>query len=202
MNLPEGTSTGDPCRELLDGTYIVDLHTFIDERGDLAELYRTEWFDEPVIQINYTRNKAGVMRGAHFHLRRNEHVIIASGQAVFGIHDARPGSPTHGKSAMLDLSADKLQMIYIPAGVVHSIYSKTESLMLVGQTAYYERGDEFDCHYNDPALGFSWPVKDPNLLTMSDRDRTAGKLSQVKSLIPDWQQSSRKQPKSIVPASV
>ena len=200
--LPEGTKTGNPYHEILNGTFVVDLHTFADTRGDLAELYRTEWFNEEVRQINYTRNEPGTMRGAHFHLQRNEHIIIASGSALFGLHDARPGSPTEGKSAMLNLSADKLQMIYVPTGVVHSIYSPTENIMLVGQTSYYQRADEYDCFYNDPDLNFSWPITDVSKLVISQRDKTAGSLTKARTAIPNWQPASRKLPTELGVAPV
>ncbi|MFO0704857.1 MAG: dTDP-4-dehydrorhamnose 3,5-epimerase family protein [Candidatus Andersenbacteria bacterium] len=184
--LPEGTKHGNPYREVLSGTFVVDLRMFTDERGSIAELYRTEWFKQKTVQWNHTLNKAGVMRGAHVHLKRSEHVIIAQGESVFGMHDARPGSPTEGQALLLRLSGKKLQMLYIPTGVVHSIYSQTESIMLVGQTSYYERADEYDCYFNDPALKFTWPVTNPAQLIMTERDRTAGPLSALKKIVPVW----------------
>jgi|GEM_PF-6035878 len=184
--LPEGTNRGNPYREILSGTFVVDITMFTDKRGSIAELYRTSWFKTPTIQWNHTFNKATVMRGAHAHLTRNEHVIIAHGKSVFGVHDARPGSPTEGKAVMLNLSADKLQMVFIPSGVVHSVYAQTDSIMLVGQDSYYKREDEYDCYFNDPPLNFTWPVTDTTKMIMTERDLTAGPLTALKKVVPKW----------------
>lgn len=169
---------------------MVDLTMFTDKRGVLTELYRKSWFDTETLQWNYTFNKKNVMRGAHVHLKRDEHIVIAHGASRFGLHDARPGSPTEGRAVMLDLSAEKLQMLYVPHGVVHSVYANTDSIMLVGQSSYYERADEFDCQFNDPGLNFSWPVTDPDKMIMTERDRTAGTLTDLKKVVPVWQKAT------------
>ncbi len=184
--LPEGTNHGNPYREILSGVFVVDLTMFTDERGTLTELYRQSWFDTATLQWNYTFNKATVMRGAHAHLKRNEHIVFAHGTARIGLHDARPGSPTEGKAVMLDLSEKKLQLLYVPAGVVHCIYAPTDNIMLVGQSSYYERADEYDCNFNDPALGFSWAAVDHDQLIMTERDQQAGPLSALKKVVPEW----------------
>ena len=185
--LTEGTSKGNRVQEILEGTYIVDLTMNSDQRGTLSEIFRKSWFTRETLQWNYTLNNANVMRGAHVHLKRNEHIIIAHGEVVFGIKDLRKGSPTEGVSRTLTLSPKKMQMLYVPTGVVHGLYSVTESIMLVGQTAYYERGDELDCFYKDHALGFTWPDGKP---TMSDRDRDAGPLRELLKIVPPWKPAS------------
>jgi dTDP-4-dehydrorhamnose 3,5-epimerase len=184
ITLAEGTKKGNSAQEILNGTYVVDLTMNKDERGSVTEIYRKNWSGRLAPQWNHTVSEANVMRGAHVHFKRNEHLILADGELIVGLRDIRPGSPTFGHSRMLTLSAKKLQMIYMPTGILHALYAVSRCVFLVGQTAYYERADEIDCFYNDPALDFKWPDVDP---IMTERDRNAPPLSSILKLVPAWQ---------------
>jgi dTDP-4-dehydrorhamnose 3,5-epimerase len=116
--------------------------------------------------------RAGTLRGMHAHVGSDDVRIVVEGRVVLGLKDLRPGSPTHGNAALLELSADEYTAVTIPAGVAHGLFAQSNALVLVALTA--EEEDEYGCAWNDPGLGIEWP-EEPQYL--SERDRRAGSLA-------------------------
>jgi dTDP-4-dehydrorhamnose 3,5-epimerase len=107
------------------------------------------------------------MRGVHCHLDHDDFVVIATGEFAFGLVDARPNSPTSGRSMMFDL--DTTRAIVIPAGVAHGFYARDEGVMLVGVTEEFDPAATLRCRFDDPELGLEWPSAS-RLVSELDRD--------------------------------
>lgn len=102
---------------------LIPLTTHSDQRGDLTEIFRSEWHDSPApVQWSVSRSRANVLRGVHAHGRNWDYVCVAEGDLIVGLHDLRTMRPTV-PSAMLRLSGARLQMLVIPPGVAHGFYS-------------------------------------------------------------------------------
>jgi dTDP-4-dehydrorhamnose 3,5-epimerase len=99
------------------------LGKYLDERGWLAELYRSDEIDPrfmPVMSyISMTR--PGIARGPHEH-RDQADCFAFIGPSVFKVYlwDARPDSPTRGTRQTLFAGSDSPAMVIVPAGVVHA----------------------------------------------------------------------------------
>ena len=167
--------TGTPLPpDLPEGVVLRTLTVHRDERGWLSEIFRQE--ASPGIaplQWNAVRSRAGVLRGVHVHARHADHIVLIQGRASFGLHDLRPASPTHGRTALVELSDERLATLTIPPGVAHGFYFHEPALLVYGVNSYWSPDDEMGCHWADPELGIAWPAADP---TLSPRDAAAGRL--------------------------
>jgi len=161
------------------GVEIISLITHRDERGWLTEIYRQKW---PVgiqpCQWNATSSDTNVLRGVHVHYKHTDYLVLLRGRLSAGLYDARPKSPTHRMSRVVDIHCDKISALRIPAGVMHGFYSHEPTLYIYGVDSYFDPDDELGCHWADPRLRLTWPCKNPKL---SDRDLQAGPLADVEA---------------------
>lgn len=99
------------------------LAKFLDERGWLAELFRSdelpEWFRPDMAYISMT--VPGVARGPHEHVEQSDYFCFI-GPANFKIYlwDARKDSPTYGTKQLLYAGSDAPLSLLVPPGVVHA----------------------------------------------------------------------------------
>lgn len=102
---------------------IRDLTKFIDDRGWLTELYRTDEVPGPhnpvmgYISITFP----GVARGPHEH-RDQADFFAFLGPSNFKVYlwDSRKGSPSYGTRQIVYAGEDAPKTVIIPAGVVHA----------------------------------------------------------------------------------
>ena len=154
----------------------VPLTTFGDDRGDLAEMWRESWPISPLRQWNVVRTMAGVVRGVHVHPWHTDAICVVTGRVSCGLFDARPDSPTSGRSVMLELDAEALELVMIPPGVMHGFAFVTDTVLLNAMDREYDPSDDIAIAWNDPGLGLSWPFDNPIL---SARDQNAGPLAEI-----------------------
>lgn len=154
------------------GVRLLELVDHEDERGVFREIFRTPWAAGPSpVQWNMAWSKANVLRGVHVHPTHVDHLTMASGEMILGLHDFRPRSPTAGLSAMIRLRGDDPHLAEIPTGVAHGFYFPVDSVHVYGVSRLFSGHDDFSCRWNDPALNLDWPTEAPIL---SDRDQAAG----------------------------
>ncbi|RAK66586.1 dTDP-4-dehydrorhamnose 3,5-epimerase family protein [Phenylobacterium kunshanense] len=172
MNYPTAREALSRSLPLPKDIRILELKDHGDERGVFREIFRTPWAAGPVpMQWNMAWSKPGVLRGVHVHPSHVDHLTVAIGEMILGLHDFRPDSPTAGLSAMLRLQGDDPHLVEIPTGVAHGFYFPVASMHVYGVSRLYAGPDDFACRWNDPELKFAWPTEAPIL---SDRDRAAG----------------------------
>jgi dTDP-4-dehydrorhamnose 3,5-epimerase len=176
--------------ELVDvgiaGTWLVPLTRHPDERGFVAEMFRRSWVPsmDEMLQANLSRSEANVLRGLHFHRRQADYWTVLSGTALVGLYDLRRGSPTEGKKAEVELTAEVLRCLYIPKGVAHGFYTPGGVLLQYLVDRYYTGDDEFGVAWDDPDLGIAWQASAPIL---SERDRTNPSFTLVLREAPPFQ---------------
>jgi dTDP-4-dehydrorhamnose 3,5-epimerase len=158
---------------------VLDPHQ--DHRGRLVEIHRSEWGlgIEPV-QWNAVSSRANVLRGVHVHLQHTDYITVATGHMALGLCDLRPGSPTEGQSALLDLTEAEPLGVVIPVGVAHGFYFPEPSLVVYSVSHTWQTTDELGCRWDDPGLGIEWPCTAP---VLSERDATAGSLSALRAAV-------------------
>lgn len=172
------------AEELLAGTWLQPLLAHRDARGVVAELYRAEWAERgPAVQWTMILSDAGVLRGVHVHALHTDYLTVLVGCASLRLRDLRPGSPTAGRIARVDLREEEPSRLIIPPGVAHGLYFARRTAFVLGLDRPYDSDDEIGCHWRDPDLGFDWPVVEPRL---SERDAALPPLRALTGRIPPW----------------
>jgi dTDP-4-dehydrorhamnose 3,5-epimerase len=169
-----------PVDSIIDGVVIRELKRHGDSRGGFTETYRQEWFDGPaMVQGNRSDSAAGTIRGLHFHRKQADYWICLAGRILVCLHDLRQSSPTVGVTQGVVIDGSTNAGIYIPPGVVHGFGALEDSTLTYLVDNYYDGADEFGVRYDDPQIGFDWPIADPIL---SERDSTCPTID---ALAPD-----------------
>ncbi|HWO70643.1 MAG TPA: dTDP-4-dehydrorhamnose 3,5-epimerase family protein [Actinomycetota bacterium] len=173
----------------IEGALLLGLPTHTDGRGSLSEVFRRAWVPgaREVVQANLSVSRPGVLRGLHFHRRQADYWCFLAGPAFVGLYDLRRGSPTEGRKAELLLDpAEGLRALYLPPGVAHGFYAVGEVRLLYLVDAYFTGEDEHGLAWDDPAVGISWPSREP---VLSDRDREGPPLAEARAAAPSWRGS-------------
>lgn len=156
---------------------------FQDSRGFFTETYREDQFAEMglptrFVQDNHSRSVKGTVRGLHFQWEppMGKLMRVTLGTAFLVAVDIRKGSPTLGKWAGVEASAENRKEVWAPAGFARGFCVVSEHAEIQYKcTGLYNNRAESGVLWNDPAIGIDWPVKDPIL---SDKDRKAQTLAQ------------------------
>ena len=173
MTVARDRRTPDVAVEI-EGVIVRPRVMHLDHRGAVSELFRADEDGgfEPR-QWHALISRAGTLRGMHLHLRHWDYKLVVAGREALVLKDLRRGSQSEGGAARIELSAAELTSVTIPPGVAHGLYSYENSVTLVGSSAFYDPGDEFEFRWDDPELGASWPATPIHL---SERDRNAQPL--------------------------
>lgn len=159
-----------------------------DERGYFAELFRLSALRDLAGPIDFVQEneslsaKVGTIRGLHFQIDpfAQGKLVRCTAGAVFDVAvDLRKGSPTYGKWAAVELSPEKGNQLWIPAGFAHGFCTlKPDSVLNYKVTAYYSAEHDKGVTWDDPAIGIAWPaLADP--ATLSAKDRAQPRLADL-----------------------
>lgn len=165
--------------EPIDGVLVARLKVWADERGQFVETFRKEWFPQrrwERVQTNHSESQAGVLRGLHYHHHQVDYWYVPRGMIRVGFADLRPGSPTYGASAALEMGEQNPVGVYIPIGVAHGFVALTDSTLVYVVDNYYDNSDENGVAWNDPQLRVPWSVEQPIL---SPRDQANPRLADI-----------------------
>lgn len=166
---------------------VIEPAVFADERGWFMESFNEQRFHTELaklglsiprafVQDNHSCSRTGVLRGLHF--QRAPHaqgklVRVVQGAAWDVAVDIRPGSPTFGQWAGLELSAENHRMLWIPEGFAHGFIAlQDDTHFLYKTTDYYARDCEGALRWDDPHIGIEWPLQDLTPL-LAPKDATA-----------------------------
>ncbi|MBI1921537.1 MAG: dTDP-4-dehydrorhamnose 3,5-epimerase family protein [Geobacter sp.] len=99
------------------------MSKFIDERGWLAELFRSDETPAEIMPVmSYiSMTQPGVARGPHEHLEQTDYFCFL-GPSNFKVYlwDHREGSPSRGVKQVLYAGMDAPRIVIVPPGVVHA----------------------------------------------------------------------------------
>lgn len=89
-----------------------------DERGSFTEILKS--VDRGQVSVNIAR--PGVTKGNHWHHTKNEKFVVVSGRALIRFR-------RHGSNEIFEyhVSGDKLEVVDIPTGYVHSIINEGDT---------------------------------------------------------------------------
>jgi len=151
---------------------LIRAQAFIDSRGFFLESYRQPVFQQHGIphhflQDNISHSIRGVLRGLHYqkHPKAQAKFVIPVQGEIFDVAvDIRRGSPTYSQWTGSNLSAERHEMLYVPAGFAHGFCVLSEAAtVLYKVSAEYAPDCERGIRWNDPDLGIIWPCTAPVL---------------------------------------
>ena len=168
---------------LLDvaGALVFDLPGGEDKRGRGVELFREDRVTEALgrnfvpVQTSLLHNNEGTLRGLHLAagLRQGKLITGVAGQIWDVLFDFRPGSPTRGLYAGVELSGAHPESIYCPPGVAHGFVSlASNSIVTLTVDVLFSGVPEYAIEAFDSELGIPWPVPE-SACVRSDRDMSA-----------------------------
>ena len=157
---------------------------FADARGDFRELYRADRYaaaglTAAFVQDNLSRSRRGVLRGLHLQYPDPQGKLVSAldGAVLDVAVDVRRGSPTFGRVAAIELTAENAVQLWIPPGFAHGFVVLSETAVFAYKcTAPYSPGNELTVRWDDPALDIDWGVAAPIL---SEKDAAAPMLAEI-----------------------
>lgn len=175
----------------IEGVYIIESDCYGDNRGWFMETYNKEKFHELGIDnvfvqdnMSYSAQK-GTLRGLHYQkapYSQAKLVRCTKGKVIDVAVDLRIGSPTYGKWASCELTAENKRMFFIPKGMAHGFLTLTDDVEFQYKCdELYNKEAEGGIRYNDPTINVDWgsllngiePVlseKDKTLLTLKENE--------------------------------
>ena len=162
----------------LKGLLVLQAQIFRDERGLFFESYRQSRYAEAGIDIEFTQDnisfsKKNTLRGLHYQETPGQAklVTVVHGSIWDVAVDIRPGSPTYGQWAGVELNDENFKQFFIPVGFAHGYCVLSDFARVQYKvSAPFDAATERTIAWNDPGLAVDWPVKNPIL---SSRDRLA-----------------------------
>jgi dTDP-4-dehydrorhamnose 3,5-epimerase len=167
----------------IDGIWIIQNETHVDQRGSFQEWFQSESFQEYTgvnfipKQANSSFSKKGVVRGIHYSTSeagQAKLVTCMNGEILDVIFDLRRDSKTFGQFASIPLKAHDGKSIYISEGLGHAFMSLQDNSNLVYLlSSTYDPSTEHTVHPLDATFGFKWPMEG---IILSERDSLAPSL--------------------------
>lgn len=154
----------------LAGCFELIPKAFNDARGRFVKTFHEQAFTEKGLETNfaeeyYSVSHKNVIRGMHFQLPPMDHikmVYCVAGEVLDVVVDLRVGSATYGQHALFELSAEKANSIYIPKGMAHGFFSRTEqSIMMYKVGTIYSSLHDAGILWN--SVNVPWPTIEPIL---------------------------------------
>lgn len=162
----------------IEGLLVLEPRVFEDDRGaffesfNLARFREATGLDVDFVQDNHSISHKGVLRGLHYQAAphaQGKLVRVVRGAAWDVAVDIREGSPTYGKWAAVELSAENRKQFWIPEGFAHGFLALEDGTeFLYKTTAYWHGPSERTIRWDDPAIGVKWPVSGPPILSAKD----------------------------------
>ena len=161
-----------------------------DHRGWFCETFRLAWF-EPLglprewVQDNHSLSgPIGTLRGLHYQVAPKAQaklLRVLRGAVLDVAVDIRRSSPTFGKHAIQELSAENGLQLCIPAGFAHGFVTLApDTEVLYKVTEYYSPEHERGILWNDPDLGIPWGIA-AEAANLSGRDTKHPRLKDLPS---------------------
>lgn len=158
----------------LPGCFEIQPRVFQDDRGRLVKHRHQQTFQDLGLtdsfgEAYWSVSQKGVLRGLHFQLPpygQIKCVTCVHGTLLDVAVDLRKDSPTYGQHVMVELSAEKGNMLYVPAGMAHGFYALTDgAIMLANNSAMYAPSHDGGIRWD--SCGIQWPDMSP---TVSEKD--------------------------------
>lgn len=161
----------------IEGVCLIEPEPIPDNRGFLAIGWNAEEFaarglETRIAQANISYNKVrGTLRGMHWQAEPHGEVKLVRctrGAIYDAAVDLRPDSPTFGRWAAAELTADNRRMLYVPVGFAHGFQTLADDCEVFYQvSAPYAPDAARGFRWDDADVDIRWPLP---VERISDRD--------------------------------
>lgn len=141
---------------------------FEDRRGWFCETWNAARLAEAGFSVGFCQDNqslsraVGTLRGLHFQAppHAQAKLVRCLRGRIFDVAvDIRRASPTFGKWAGLELSADNGKQLFIPAGFAHGFVTLEPDCEIAYKVDdYYAADCDGGIAWNDPAIGIDWQL--------------------------------------------
>lgn len=162
----------------IPGLLLVEPRKFADHRGFFAETFRESslaeaGFTRRFVQDNHSLSVAtGTLRGLHFQKpphAQDKLIRVLRGRILDVAVDIRENSPTFGRHAAVELSAENGRQLLVPIGFAHGFVTlEPDTEVYYKVTSYYAPESDSGILWNDPALGIDWGQTTDPVLSAKD----------------------------------
>ncbi|HET8837557.1 MAG TPA: dTDP-4-dehydrorhamnose 3,5-epimerase [Flavobacteriaceae bacterium] len=162
---------------------------FGDHRGYFYESYREDELNEflgfkvDFCQDNESKSSYGVLRGLHYQLppfSQTKLLRVLEGKVLDVAVDIRKGSPTFGKSVVVELSAENKKQLFIPRGFAHGFVVLSDTATFAYKCDnYYMPSHDSGLAFDDPSLGIDWGIPREEMI-LSEKDLKQPGLGEAK----------------------
>jgi len=162
----------------IDGAYEIIPRVFRDARGSFLAAYDALEFSAKGLVTDWVLDNQsgnvhkGTLRGLHFQVppySQTKLVRAVVGRALDVIVDLRISSLTYLTAVGLELDGERGNMIYVPKGCAHAYLTLTDNCLISYKVdATYAPAYEGGLRWNDPDIGFQWPLETPPILSEKD----------------------------------
>lgn len=173
----------------LPGLLLIEPRRFGDDRGFFAETWSRRVLADAGISVDFVQDnhslsrRVGTVRGLHFQAppcAQAKLVRCGRGRLFDVAVDLRRGSPTYGKWAGVELSADNGLQLFIPVGFGHGFVTREPDTEIVYKCSdYYAPSCDGGIRWNDPDIRVDWGVEEAE--AVSDKDARAPFLADFES---------------------
>ena len=150
---------------MIHGVELVPITTHADDRGYLAEVYRTdtgyhERFGGSINQVYIVEDPVrGTIRAFHRHKYLWDFFFVGHGSAKFALYDGREESPTSRETNTIVLGDKRRQLLIVPPGVYHGWMSLEDDTLLISVASHtYNREDPDEERVSYDSFGYDWSV--------------------------------------------
>ena len=149
--------------KIIEGVKVNYLKVIPDERGRLAEIFRS---DDPIFekfgQVYFTTTYPGVVKAWHMHKIQTDNVCCISGMIKLVLYDDRKKSRTHNVINEIYMGKYNLVLVQIPPKIWHGwkCISENEAMIINVPTKIYNPYDEFRMDPHNNKLSYIWERKD------------------------------------------
>ncbi|MCY1301109.1 dTDP-4-dehydrorhamnose 3,5-epimerase [compost metagenome] len=163
--------------ELTD-VLVLEPKVFGDDRGFFYESFNAQTFEAlsglkcEFVQDNHSRSQRGVLRGLHYQVQQAQGklVRVTHGEVFDVVVDLRRSSPTFGRWAGINLSAENKRQLWVPEGFAHGFLVLSDyAEFLYKTTDYYAPEHERCIRWDDPDLAIDWPLAEAPRLSAKDQ---------------------------------
>ncbi len=162
------------CTEM-PGIILFEPKLNLDERGVFSETFKEQDFAATGSSIRFLQDNrslsycVGTVRGLHYQKVPHAQAKLVSVQCgrIFDVAvDLRQSSPTFGEHVTVELTAERGEQIFIPAGFAHGFCTLEPNTVVTYKVdQYYAPAYEAGLHWLTPDLKIEWPcgIQDAHL---------------------------------------
>lgn len=175
------------------GVWLITPKRHEDQRGSFTETYSRRAFAElgidcVFVQDNQSHSRSpGTVRGLHFQRppkAQGKLVRVLRGSILDVCVDLRHSSPSFGRHVTAELSSEKGNQIFVPAGFAHGFCTlEPDTEVSYKADGHYAPEHEGGIVWNDQALAIDWPVAAAEVV-ISPKDAALPPFDPSRSVFP------------------